>query len=92
MNLQKQKIQIALKKAHTSLGKVLDMTEKDGECFDVIQQNLAVIGLLKSANALMLERHIDQYISDGIQGKASSKKLRTMRQELIKIIQTAQSK
>jgi DNA-binding FrmR family transcriptional regulator len=34
------------------------MIEEDTYCIDVIQQNLAAIGLIKSANVKMLESHL----------------------------------
>jgi DNA-binding FrmR family transcriptional regulator len=88
---KKEKIVTALKKARTSLEKILRTVEgKDPDCFSVIQQNLAVIGLLKSANLLMLESHMDRTAEklSGPQAKA----LRAIQKELLKIVQTAQNK
>lgn len=58
--MEKEKIVIALKKAHTHLGNIVENIENEKECFLVLQQTLAVIGLLKSANQMMLERHIER--------------------------------
>ena len=58
---RKIKISVALKKAKTSIEKILAAIEaEDVDCFPVIQQNLAVIGLLKSVNVLMLESHMER--------------------------------
>lgn len=38
---------IALKKAKSLLDKIITMIEQDEYCIDVVQQNLAVMGLLK---------------------------------------------
>jgi DNA-binding FrmR family transcriptional regulator len=38
---QKKKAYIALKKAHSSLQKILTMVEENSYCIDVMQQNLA---------------------------------------------------
>lgn len=53
-----RKIIIALKKAQSHLGRVIEMVENGEYCVNVMQQNLAVIGLLKSANGNLLERHL----------------------------------
>ena len=38
---------------------VIKMTEGKKYCVDILQQNLAVVGLLKSANGKLLERHLN---------------------------------
>lgn len=83
---EKEKIATAIKKARSSIEKILSAVETESpNCFSVIQQNLAVIGLLKSANLLMLENHIERTLAK----KSSSKQ---MREELVKIVQSAQNK
>ncbi len=95
MEQKKEKIIIALKKSRSSLDKILlameDMDE--AQCFDLVQQNLAVVGLLKSANAMMLENHLDAYIKT-IKNKTAGekKKLQEVRDEMMRIIKTAQNK
>lgn len=59
LSQQKKKALINTKKASTLLKKIQEMLESNTYCVDVIQQNLAVIGLLKSANQLLLEGHLD---------------------------------
>lgn len=96
MKTDKNKILIGLKKAHTSLGKSIDRVEQgeikgqEKACFDVIQQNLAVIGLLKSSNLLMLEKHIDQFIST--KKKMTPRDAKKMKEEVLKIVAAAQKK
>jgi len=88
---QKVKISVALKKARTSIEKILAAIEaEDVDCFPVIQQNLAVIGLLKSANLLMLESHMER-TAKNLSG-AQAKHIRTIHRELIKIVNMAQNK
>ncbi|MEI8103708.1 MAG: metal-sensing transcriptional repressor [Candidatus Moraniibacteriota bacterium] len=88
---QKERIAIALKKARTSIEKILGMVEeKEPDCFSVIQQNLAVIGLLKSANLLMLESHMDRATAK-LSG-AQAKQIKLIHKELLKIVQIAQNK
>ena len=43
-----KEIIIGLKKAKTHLGKVIDMVESKEYCVDIMQQTLAIRGLLKS--------------------------------------------
>lgn len=82
---------VALKKAKTSLEKIiLSVEEKNPECFSIIQQNLAVIGLLKSANLLMLENHMDR-AAERFSGP-QARQLKALQKELLKIVQTAQNK
>ncbi|XLQ20025.1 MAG: metal-sensing transcriptional repressor [Candidatus Moraniibacteriota bacterium] len=95
-DIQKQKVVIALKKARTSLDKILSNIEREGnsdkKCFDIIQQNLAVIGLLKSANISILENHLDMYIDNASKGVKQKKELQKMKDEIVKIVVTAQKK
>jgi DNA-binding FrmR family transcriptional regulator len=83
---EKAKILIAIRKARTSLEKIETMVEEERDCFPVIQQVLAAIGLLKSANLLMLDRHVARHL-DGL-GKMGV----ALRSELVRIVKTAQSK
>lgn len=96
MNDKRKKIVIALKKARTSIDKILeniDKPEKEGTCFDVIQQNLAVIGLLKSANITMLENHLDAHIENMKNAsQTEKKKMQQVRDEVVRIVKTAQNK
>lgn len=84
---EKQKVLIALKKARTSLDKIILMLEDNKQCFEVIQQNLAVIGLLKSANLGILEKHLND-----CEALQSSRKSRDLAKEILNVVKTAQSK
>lgn len=93
MNKDKKKIVTALRKAHTSIEKILVNVEKEQDekaCFDMIQQNLAVIGLLKSANLLMLEHHIDQFIDT--KKKMTPRNAKQLKEEVLRIVAIAQKK
>ena len=46
-----------LKKAQGMINKVISMIEDDKYCIDVLQQNLAASGYLKSVDKLILEQH-----------------------------------
>lgn len=81
---RKKKITIGLKKAHTSLGKVIEMVESDHYCIDVMQQNLAVIGLLRSAHEALMENHLNTCFKAAMVTKDEAKKER-MTQEILKV-------
>lgn len=89
---QRKKILTGLRKARTSLDGVIEALEPGNadRCFPVIQQNLAVIGLLKSANLLMLEGHMEQETAEwkGVSGA----KRKAFQQEILRIVQIAQNK
>ncbi|MFA6285162.1 MAG: metal-sensitive transcriptional regulator [Parcubacteria group bacterium] len=73
MKIDKE-IVIALKKAHSHLGNVIKMVEEKEYCVDILQQNLAVIGLLKSANNKLLERHLNSCFVNAMRSKNEKRK------------------
>ena len=91
MKQNKNKTIIAIKKSQSFLAKIITMIEEDKYCIDIIQQNLAVIGLLKSANFHLLEGHVNHCVKNACQEK-NSKKIDTMMEELLKVIKIAQNK
>ena len=66
----KQKALVSGRKAHTLLARVVKMVEQDKYCIDIIQQNLAVIGLLKSANQLLMAGHLNSCVKDSMKTKS----------------------
>lgn len=81
----KQKKLIALKKANSLINKLLLMVEEDKYCIDIMQQNLAVMGLLKSFHQLSLENHLQTCFKKGMES-GSEKKKNEMVLEIINII------
>jgi len=71
---QDKEILTALKKAQSHLEKVLKMVEDKKYCIDILQQNLAVTGLLKSANNKLMERHLNSCFSNVMRGTNEKKK------------------
>jgi len=59
MNHSSEKTIVNFKKAKGHLEKVIKMVEDGEYCIDVMQQNLAVIGLLKSAHQMLMEGHLN---------------------------------
>jgi CsoR family transcriptional regulator, copper-sensing transcriptional repressor len=54
----KKKTLAQLNRAKGMLEKVVLMVEEDKYCIDIIQQSLAVLGFVKSANKVILENHL----------------------------------
>ncbi|MDH7476040.1 MAG: metal-sensitive transcriptional regulator [Microgenomates group bacterium] len=75
---------IALKKAKSLLEKIISMAEADAYCIDIMQQNLAVIGLLRSAHQKLMEDHLQSCFSDAIGSKNKLKK-KKMINEILKV-------
>jgi CsoR family transcriptional regulator, copper-sensing transcriptional repressor len=81
---KEKEILIALKKARTHLENVIDMVERKEYCIDILQQNLAVIGLLRSANQKLLSRHLNSCFADAMKG-ANRKRKQEMIDEILQI-------
>lgn len=81
---KKKKIITALKKANTSLSKVISMVEDDHYCINVMQQNLAVIGLLRSAHEALMENHLNTCFKSALSSK-NEKKKKQMTAEILKV-------
>ncbi|MFZ2414638.1 MAG: metal-sensing transcriptional repressor [Minisyncoccia bacterium] len=81
---KKDKILIAFKKASSSLLKITDMVEHDHYCIDVMQQNLAVIGLLRSAHETLMANHLNTCFKSAM-ATNDSKKQKQMIEEILKV-------
>ncbi|MFH0969181.1 MAG: metal-sensitive transcriptional regulator [Patescibacteria group bacterium] len=79
-----KEILTALKKAQSHLGNVIKMVEDGKYCIDILQQNLAVIGLLKSANGKVFTRHLNSCFITAMKGTNERKK-KQMIEEILKI-------
>lgn len=85
MKLQTDKTLIALKKAHTLLGKIIAMKEDREYCIDIMQQNLAVIGLLKSAQQLLMADHLRSCFKNAMSSQNDKRKTE-MIEEILRVI------
>lgn len=77
-----------LKRAEGMIRKVTSMVEEGRYCIDVLQQSLAVIGFMKSANRVILENHLKECFREGMASK-SRKKQDELIDELLRIISKA---
>ena len=88
MTNQKEKTLVNFKKAQSLIGKIISMVERNEYCIDVMQQNLAVIGLLKSAHQMLMENHLDTCFRRAMATKNTRRK-REMVEEILKVTNLA---
>lgn len=84
MKVNKQKTLVNFKKAQSHLKMIQKMVEDDVYCIDVMQQNLAVIGLLKSAHQMLMENHLNTCFKKAMSTK-NEKKKKEMTQEVLTV-------
>lgn len=85
MSTQKQKTLINFKKAQSLLSKIMKMVEKDEYCINIMQQNLAVLGLLKSAHQMLMENHLNTCFKKAMATK-NGKRKQEMIEEILKVM------
>ena len=79
---------INFKKSKGLLEKIIKMVEEKEYCIDIMQQNLAVIGMLKSAHQILMENHLHNCFTKAIQSKQDKRKLE-MIEEILKVTKLA---
>lgn len=79
-----EKTLINFKKAQGHIEKIVKMVENGEYCIDVMQQNLAVIGLLKSAHLQILENHLNTCFKVAFSTQ-NEKKKKEMIDEVLKV-------
>ncbi len=82
--MKNEKSLLSLKKAKGTLEKVIRMAEKGEYCIDIMQQNLAVIGLLRSAHQMLMENHLNSCFKNAVEATDERKK-RQMTEEILKV-------
>ncbi len=82
MTNQKEKTLINFKKAQSSISKIIKMIEENKYCIDIMQQNLAVLGLLKSAHQMLMENHLNTCFKRAMATKNERKKQEMVREIL----------
>jgi len=80
----KEKTIINFKKAHSLITKIIQMLENNAYCIDIMQQNLAVLGLLKSAHQMLMENHLNTCFKTAMETK-NEKRKQEMTQEILKV-------
>ena len=84
MTINKEKTLINFKKANSLTAKIVQMIEQDNYCIDITQQNLAVIGLLRSAHEMLMENHLNSCFKHAMTSK-NEKKKQEMTEEILKV-------
>jgi DNA-binding FrmR family transcriptional regulator len=84
MTINKDKALINFKKAQSLTAKIITMIENDDYCIDVMQQNLAVLGLLRSAHEMLMENHLNSCFKNAMASK-NEKKKQAMTEEILKV-------
>lgn len=84
MKSNKQKSLVNLKKAQSHVGKVIKMVEDDEYCVDIMQQNLAVAGLLRSVHQMLMENHLNTCFKKAMDSK-NEKKKQAMTREILRV-------
>lgn len=85
MQTNKQKTLINFKKSQSLIEKIIKMIEKDEYCIDIMQQNLAVLGLLKSAHQMLMENHLNTCFKGAMKTK-NKKRMAEMIKEILRVI------
>ena len=85
---KKQESLISFKKAHSHLGNIIKMVERGDYCIDIMQQNLAVIGLLKSAHHMLMEGHLNTCFKNAMKTNNETRKQK-MVAEILKVSKLA---
>jgi DNA-binding FrmR family transcriptional regulator len=84
MTPQKAKALISFKKVRSLTEKIIEMMEADVYCINIMQQNLAAIGLLRSAHEMLMEGHLNTCFKSAFE-TSNSKKQQQMIDEVLKV-------
>jgi DNA-binding FrmR family transcriptional regulator len=84
MNEEQKKALNLLKTAKGQVAGIITMIEDERYCVDVSTQILAVQGLLKKANLLILEQHMNHCVKEAFEAGSGEGKV----QEIIKLLDT----
>ncbi|MFC1646898.1 metal-sensitive transcriptional regulator [Patescibacteria group bacterium] len=64
---------ISMKKAKSLMETIIKMVEEDRYCVDIMQQNLAAIGLLKKASEKLMHKHLKTCFVKGVKTGSKAK-------------------
>ena len=84
MDHKHEKTLINFKKAKSHIDKIIKMIENGEYCIDVMQQNLAVIGLMKSAHQMLMEGHLNSCFKNAMETSNKARKQK-MIDEILKV-------
>lgn len=84
MENKKDKVLTNLRKANSLLSKIIQMSENNEYCIDIMQQNLAVIGLLRSAHEMLMENHLNTCFKKAM-STSNEKRKKEMTEEILRV-------
>jgi len=84
MDPKHEKTLINFKKAKSHIEKIIKMIDDGEYCIDIMQQNLAVVGLLKSAHQMLMEGHLDTCFKNAMKTDNEARKQK-MIDEILKV-------
>ena len=88
MKSKHEKTLINFRKARSHVDKIIKMIEDNEYCVDVMQQNLAVVGLLKSAHQMLMEGHLNTCFTSAMKTDNENRK-QEMVEEILKVSKMA---
>ncbi|MFH1427608.1 MAG: metal-sensing transcriptional repressor [Patescibacteria group bacterium] len=88
MTIHKEKTLINFKKTQSLINKIIQMIEDREYCIDTMQQNLAAIGLLRSAHQMLMENHLNTCFKNAMAAK-NEKLKQKMIDEILKVSKLA---
>ena len=75
---------VNFKKAQSHIAKIIDMVDKGEYCINIMQQNLAVIGLLRAAHQKLMEGHLNSCFKTAM-GTSNEKRKQEMTEEVLRV-------
>ncbi|MBU3964416.1 metal-sensing transcriptional repressor [Patescibacteria group bacterium] len=84
MTTRKERALINFKKTQGLMLKIIKMVETDKYCIDIMQQNLAAVGLLRSAHQMLMENHLNTCFKMAM-GTKNEKMKQEKAQEILKV-------
>lgn len=88
MDKKHEKTLINFKKARSHIDKIIKMIEDGEYCINIMQQNLAVVGLLKSAHQMLMEGHLNTCFKNAMNTTDENRKQR-MIEEILSVTKLA---
>lgn len=70
----RSRVLLNYKKTRGLLEKLIAMTEKDAYCVDLMKQNLAAVGLLRSVQTMLMEDHLNSCFRGAMESGSEKKK------------------
>ncbi len=83
MHEKKLKAILNFRKAQSHIAKIIKMIEADEYCIDIMQQNLAVMGLLRSAQQLIMEGHLNSCFAEAMKTDDEEKQQKMIEEILV---------